>query len=181
MIPGPQYAPGWIWMICGVSFSKPGFIYPQKYASISNQKQTFKETYEKLYLHHPEIARHFVYLDKGHIRAHISMIHLHENTWLFHHHAADKLAGRRAGMGVLYEIGQYVNDFYNLTSTHLHYVISYFRPDNRFPQKIFGGAKDVIDNPKGCSIDPFLFMHYHKCTDHHDDTANDLLEGGGNA
>ena len=98
------------------------------------------------------------------------MIHLHENTWLFHHHAADKLAGRRAGMGVLYEIGQYVNDFYNLSSTHLHYVISYFRPENRFPKKIFGGAKDIINNPKGCSIDPFLFLHYHKCNDHQDGT-----------
>jgi len=159
-------------------FFETGFIYPQKYASISNQKQTFKATYEKLYLHHPEIARHFVYLDKGHIRAHISMIHLHENTWLFHHHAADKLAGRKAGMGVLYEIGQYVNDFYNLTSTHLNYVISYFRPDNRFPKKIFGGAKDIINNPKGCSIDPFLFMHYHKCTDHKDDTASIFKRAG---
>jgi hypothetical protein len=159
-------------------FFETGFIYPQKYTSISSQKGTFRETYEKLYLEHPEIARHFIYLDKGHIHAHISMIHLHENTWLFHHHAADKLAGRRAGMGVLYDIGQYVNDFYNLPSTHLHYVISYFRADNRFPQKIFGGAKDAINNPKGCSIDPFLFMHHHNSSTTCDE-ADSIFSGSG--
>jgi hypothetical protein len=141
-------------------FFEVGFIYPQKYASISNHKQSFKETYEKLYHQHPEIARHFVYLDKGKIHGHISMIHLYQETWLFHHHAADKIASRRAGLVVLYQIGHYVNDFYNLTSTHLHYIISYFRPENRFPKRMFGGVKDSIKNPKGCSIEPFMLMHY---------------------
>lgn len=141
-------------------FFEVGFIYPQKYASISSQKQAFKETYEKLYHQHPEIARHFVYLDKGQIHGHISMIHLYQETWLFHHHAADKLASKRAGLVVLYQIGHYVNDFYNLTSTHLHYIISYFRPDNRFPKRMFGGVRDSVKNPKGCSIEPFMLLHY---------------------
>jgi hypothetical protein len=141
-------------------FFEVGFIYPQKYAEISRHKQLFKETYEKLYHQHPEIARHFVYLDKGQIHGHISMIHLYQETWLFHHHAADKIASRRAGLVVLYQIGHYVNDFYNLTSTHLHYIISYFRPENRFPKRMFGGVKDSIKNAKGCSIEPFMLLHY---------------------
>lgn len=46
-------------------FFETGFIYPEKYAFIQTNKEEIKETYRKLYTQNPNIARHFIYQDKG--------------------------------------------------------------------------------------------------------------------
>jgi hypothetical protein len=143
-------------------FFEVGFVYPEKYAFIHANKEKFKETYEKLYIQSPAIARHFIYKDKGMIQGHISMLRLYENTWLFHHHAAVSSGFSRAGFAVLDQIGRYVNDFYCLYSTHMNFVICYFRPDNRFPNRIFGGFTRSLNEPKGCSLDSFAYFHFSR-------------------
>jgi hypothetical protein len=143
-------------------FFEVGFVYPEKYAFIHANKEKFKETYKKLYIQSPTIARHFIYKDKGMIQGHISMLRLYENTWLFHHHAAVSSGFSRAGFAVLDQIGRYVNDFYCLYSTHMNFVICYFRPDNRFPNRIFGGFTRSLNEPKGCSLDSFAYFHFTK-------------------
>ncbi len=141
-------------------FFEAGFIYPKKYAFIYNNREKFKETYEKLYIQSPSIARHFIYQDKGIIHGHISMVRSYENTWLFHHHAASRTGHSRAGLIVLDQIGRYVNDFYCLYSTHMNFVICYFRPENRFPNRVFGGFTRALNEPKVCSLDPFAYFHF---------------------
>ncbi|MGO9611595.1 MAG: PilZ domain-containing protein [Dissulfurispiraceae bacterium] len=142
-------------------FFETGFFYPKKYVSIHNNKEEFKETYEKLYMHSPNIARHFIYQDKGVIHGHISMVRCYENTWLFHHHAATR-SSNRAGLEVLNQISRYVNDFYSLYSTHLNFVMCYYSDDNKFPSRVFGGFADKLNDPRGCSIDPFVFITIQK-------------------
>jgi hypothetical protein len=141
-------------------FFKTGFIYPKKYCSIYQNMEQFKETYRKLYLESPDIARHFIYQDKGQIQAHISMIRFFENTWLFHHHAS--VGTGKAGLVVLDQIGRYVNDVYNMYSSHMQYVLCYFRPDNRFPNRVFGGYARHLSNPKLCSLDDFAHILFRK-------------------
>jgi hypothetical protein len=42
----------------------------------------------------------------------------------------------------------------------MDYVMSYFRPENKFPNTVFGGfAKDTKD-PQGCSMDLFSYLPY---------------------
>ena len=146
-------------------FFEVGFVYPEKYASIYSNKEKFKETYEKLYIKSPAIARHFIYQDKGIIQGHISMLRFFENTWLFHHHAANASGFSKAGLSVLDQIGRYVNDFYSLYSTHLNFVICYFRPENRFPNRVFGGFANYFNELKGCSLDSFAYFHFTNTTD----------------
>jgi hypothetical protein len=141
-------------------FFKTGFIYPKKYCSIHENIDKFRETYRKLYLESPDIARHFIYQDKGQIQGHISMIRFFENTWLFHHHAA--VGPGKAGLVVLDQIGRYVNDFYNMHSSHLQYVICYFRPENRFPNRVFGGYARHLATSKLCSLDDFAYVLFRK-------------------
>jgi hypothetical protein len=141
-------------------FFEAGFVYPKKYAFIYTNKEKFKETYEKLYIQSPSIARHFIYQDKGIIHGHISMVRFYENTWLLHHHAASRTGHGIAGLVVLNQIGRYVNDFYCLYSTHMNFVICYFRPENRFPNRVFGGFTRALNEPKVCSLDPFAYFHF---------------------
>jgi len=140
-------------------FFETGFIYPDKYAEIQENKKQIKETYAKIYTRTPHIARHFIYQDKGTIYGHMAMIRFYENAWMIHHHAARKSSAKKAGLIVLDQIVRMINDSHRLYSLHMDYVLCYFRPDNKFPSRVFGGAAKSIKDPKGCSLDGFACFH----------------------
>lgn len=139
-------------------FFETGFIYPSKYALLEQNKDQIKVTYERLYSRSPNIARHFIYQDKGVILGHMAMVRFYEDAWLIHHHAARRNALNRAGLVVLDQIGRFAYDAYRLDSMHMNYLICYYRPENRFPSRVFGGLARHIGNPKGCSLDAFAFI-----------------------
>lgn len=140
-------------------FFETGFIYPKKYAFIQANKEQIKETYWKLYTQNPTIARHFIYQTQGRIMAHMGMVRLYENAWLIHHHAARKRSMVRAGLTVLNQIGCFTYDSHRLYSMHMKYLMCYFRPDNNFPNSIFGGFARYINDRDCCSLDDFAYFH----------------------
>jgi len=121
-------------------FFESGFIYPSKYEFIQKNKTAIKDTYEKLYTQHPTIARHFINQEKGYILGHMAMIRFYENTWLIHHHAARSSLSRKAGLKVLEQIGHFGNDSHRLYSIHMDFLMCYYRNDNKFPSRVFGGV-----------------------------------------
>lgn len=139
-------------------FFETGFIYPKKYSLIQSQKEQFKRTYQGLYNNDPEIARHFVYQRDGRLLAHISMIRAYNRAWLIQHHAARSAAGRRAGFAVLKQVVMYLNDMHRLPSAKLDHMMVYFRPENSFPAKVFGGFVDAEENIGACSTDLFCYL-----------------------
>jgi len=143
-------------------FFETGFIYPDKYKHIQKNKQQIKATYAKLYNNESNIARHFIYQDNGRIMGHMAMLRYYKKTWLIHHHAARKSALNKAGLIVLDQIGRMGNNSHQLDSLHMDYLICYYRPENKFPSRVFGGAANSIHDPKGCSIDAFAYYH-HRC------------------
>jgi len=143
-------------------FFETGFIYPTKYAYFQANKDEIKRTYERLYNQNPSIARHFIYQKKGHILGHMAMVRFYENSWMIHHHAASKTESMKAGLEVLKQISHYVNDLHHLSSAHLRFVYCYFRPENKFPNRIFGGFSHQLNDLQGCSLDRFAYFHYRK-------------------
>ena len=141
-------------------FFETGFIYPEKYASLQESKEEMKLTYERLYNQHPGIARHFIYQNRGKILGHMAMVRFYENSWLIHHHAASKSDTTKAGLTVLNQISRYVNDINHLRSAHLNYVFCYFRPDNKFPNRVFGEFAIKLNDLQGCSLDTFAYFHH---------------------
>jgi hypothetical protein len=143
-------------------FFETGFIYPSKYAFFQSNKVEIKKTYERLYNHNPSIARHFIFQKKGNILGHMAMVRFYNSAWLIHHHAASKAESMRAGIEVLKQIGNYINEVHNLNSAHLKYVYCYFRPENKFPNRIFGGFAKQLNDQQGSSLDTFAYFHYRK-------------------
>jgi len=143
-------------------FFESGFIYPQKYAFVQANKDTIKATYEKLYTQSPSVARHFVYQENGRILGHMSMLRFSGNSWMIHHHAANKNASNKAGLIVLSQIHNYLNDTYRVYSAHLDLVFCYYRTDNKFPNRVFGGATKYMKAPKGCSENTYVYFHSEK-------------------
>jgi len=140
-------------------FFETGFIYPGKYAHIQNNKEQIKKTYQKLYIQNPHIARHFIYQAKGRIMGHMSMLRFYQDSWLIHHHAARKSASQKAGPMALDQVSRFIHDAARLESMHMDYIICYYRPDNHFPDRVFGGAAKIIDGRQKCSIDTFAYFH----------------------
>jgi hypothetical protein len=136
-----------------------GFLYPSKYLSIEARKEDFKRTYEKLYLDSPTIARHFLFRDRGRLYGHMSMIRAYSNSWILHHHAASRDGYGMAGVKILDEAGRFTNDFHLHPSAHMSYLMCYYREENRFPSRIFGGSAKGIADRKGSSIDAFAYLH----------------------
>lgn len=145
-------------------FFETGFIYPQKYEFIEKNKQHIKATYEKLYTQNPTIARHFIHQRNGRILGHMAMVRFYERAWLIHHHAALRVSNNRGGLAVLNQIGSFINDSHRLNSIKMSYVFCYFRPDNKFPNHVFGGAEKNIGDRQACSIDRFVYFHLHGTT-----------------
>jgi hypothetical protein len=143
-------------------FFETGFIYPSKYAFIHVNKREIKRTYEKLYTSNPSIARHFTYQKKGNILGHMAMVRFYENAWMIHHHAASKSESMKAGLVVLKQISRYINELHNLNSAHMKYVYCYFRPENKFPNRIFGGFARQLNDQQGSSLDTYAYFHYRK-------------------
>jgi len=146
-------------------FFETGFIYPDKYVAIQKNKEQIKATYAKIYTQNPHIARHFIYQDKGEIFGHMAMIRFYERAWMIHHHAARKSALNKAGLVVLDQIGRMINDSHRLHSLHMDYMMCYYRPDNKFPRRVFGGAAKSINDPSGCSVDSFAYLHFNRRSD----------------
>ncbi len=141
-------------------FFDTGFIYPKKYDLIKSQKDAFKQTYNKLYNNNPTIAKHFVYQRNGRLFAHISMVRAYERAWIIQHHAARSVEGRRAGFAVLKQIVLYLKDMHRLPSTKIDHMMVYFRPENKFPDSVFGGFARSKENVGACSMDLFSYLPY---------------------
>ena len=145
-------------------FFESGFIYPKKYAFLQENKDKIKETYKKLYTQNQKIAKHFIYQDKDRIVGHVAMLRFYENAWLIHHHAARRPGIKRSGVAVLDQIGRFSNASHGLYSLHMDYLFCYFRPENKFPNHVFGGVARDIKDPKASSLDTFAYFHYQKAS-----------------
>jgi hypothetical protein len=159
-------------------FFDSGFIYPKKYVFLEANKEKIKTIYKKLYTQNQKIARHFIYQDKDRILGHLAMIRFYANTWLIHHHAADRSVSLKAGIAVLDQIGRFINDSHRFYSIRMNYAFCYFRPENRFPNRVFGGVFKSVGDPKGCSLDTFAYFHCRKTSNDESglDRPWDLME-----
>jgi hypothetical protein len=100
------------------------------------------------------------------------MLRLFEKTWVNHHHAALHHK-RKSGLLVLDRMSEYVNDTHAMHSAHIRYNAGYYRTDNKFPVRFFGGFAEKMSNPKACSIDEFGYINFQGLP-----TASDWDESG---
>jgi hypothetical protein len=143
-------------------FFESGFIYPKKYVSIQTNKENIKAIYQKIYNESPKIARHFIYKEKDRILGHLAMIRFYEKSWMIHHHASNRTFSTMAGINVLDQIGRFINESHSICSVKMDFVFCYFRPENKFPDKIFGGVARNAKDPRKCSLDLFSYFHWQK-------------------
>ena len=141
-------------------FFESGFLYPTKYRLIQSYRENFKKTYQKLYQQTPEIARYFTYQRNGRIYGHIAVVRAYDRAWLIQHHSSMAMDNKRPGFLVLKQIMHYLNDIYRLPSAKMQYAMTYFQPENKIPDRIFGGFTKALENTQGSSLDLFSYLSY---------------------
>ncbi|MBA4396112.1 MAG: hypothetical protein C0394_01790 [Syntrophus sp. (in: bacteria)] len=139
-------------------FFQAGFIYPTKYGFFQTYRKSYLETYRKLYQDNPDVARHITYEENGKIYGHMSMVRAYERAWLIQHHAAIPMENKMPGYVVLRHMMLFLNGAYPLPSAKMDYVMCFFRPENKFPDRVFGGFARDLNNPRGCSLDLFAYL-----------------------
>jgi hypothetical protein len=145
-------------------FFDTGFIYGEKYKHLHQYREYFKNTYKKLYQDNPNIARHFVYEKNGIIYGHIAMVHAYKPSWLIHHFTSRRMGGRLPGPSVLKQIINYTGSFNRLPSAGMDHVMTYYQPNNRIIDRIFGAFTRQIKNPQISSVDIFSYTLFEKTT-----------------
>ena len=143
-------------------FFDTDFIYPEKYSFIYENKAEFKKVYKKLYENNPEFAINFICKDRGALYAHMSMFRFYDKTWIINHHAANSSRNNRGGLLVLQQVSRYINEFHQFNSAVMNYVACYFRPENKFPNLVFGGVAKNAADITSCSIDKFAYLSINK-------------------
>ena len=138
-------------------FFESGFVYPQKYTEIIEQKAMYERTFSTIYQKGVEVERHFTYQVDGVIQGHISALRLYRNSWINHHHAA--LNDFQAGLKALRAISEYQNDSYRLNLTRIKYILAYYRPENKFPARFFGQFAEKLNNKESVSQDHFGYYY----------------------
>jgi len=139
-------------------FFQAGFIYPTKYGFFQPYRKSYLETYRKLYQDNPDVARHITYEENGKIYGHMSMVRAYERAWLIQHHAARPMENKIPGYVVLRHMILFLHGAYTLPSAKMDYVMCYFRPENKFPERVFGGFARDLNDPRGCSLDLFSYL-----------------------
>jgi hypothetical protein len=142
------------------------FIYPKKYHLLQAYREEFKETYRKMCNNQQEIEAHFTYQENGMIYGYISILRAYQRTWMWHHLAATPLNGKRTGIRVLRNIHRFADGLGRYPSSLMDYMIAYFRPDNYFPELLFGGFARKCGNPRVCSIDRFAYLNHPNSGQH---------------
>jgi hypothetical protein len=66
----------------------------------------------------------------------------------------------------LRQLIQYIHGMHRLPSAKLDYIICYFRPENRIPDRIYGGFARELKNPRAASLDLFAYLPYPTSTPH---------------
>jgi hypothetical protein len=143
-------------------FFETDFIYPEKYSAIYANKEEFKKVYQKLYENNPEFAINFICKDKNAVSAHMSMFRFYDKTWIINHHAANSIKNKRGGLIVLEQVSRYINEFHQFNSAVMNYVGCYYRPENKFPNLVFGGVAKNTADITSCSIDQFAYIPINK-------------------
>jgi hypothetical protein len=143
-------------------FFETGFIYPEKYLYLQQKKENFKKLYQKLYCHNSAVAKYVIYKDGGGILGHVSMFRFSSDTWMIHHHAADVTKNIKAGLVVAEHLGVFCNGLSRFSKSKMKYLVCFYRPENRFPSRVFGGVAKSINDPQKCSKDSLAYYLFNK-------------------
>jgi hypothetical protein len=131
------------------------FIYPEKEEKLRPFLPEIKNTFETLLTKPNRVSKTLIFREKDALQGHLSAVKAYQNTWIIQHLATRKegrghlAAARMLNQGVIEYLGQ---------NQEIEWLKSYFRPDNRFPARVFGGFVKKVKDPTVCELRTYNYL-----------------------
>jgi hypothetical protein len=124
-------------------FQETRFMYPAKLAALEPFMPAVRRTFTQLQSKESTVFKSLIYREGGKTLAHGSCVRVYRRTFVLQHLAGitHRLSHRPAPQVLNLGLAEYFGQ-----STDLEYLKFFFRPDNRWPSRVFGGfARKLSD------------------------------------
>ncbi|PIX85268.1 MAG: hypothetical protein COZ32_09400 [Nitrospirae bacterium CG_4_10_14_3_um_filter_53_41] len=133
-----------------------GFIYPEKHDSIMEMKKEIDRTWKRLYSEGSQFFINFALVHDEKVLGSGSILQVYEETWLLQHLSALKHplmnTGKEINLGLAEEL---------FRNHEIHYIKTYFRPDNPWPNKNFRAFAEEHLKPQEYDLTRYRLYHRH--------------------
>ena len=136
------------------------FIYENKRKQIQNSSSEILQTYKKLMKSDNPLVKKVVYKEDNEIKGHLSALRFYDQSWLIQHLNADKSSSGSAAQKVLFNMIEFLKDAKAHAKSDLHYMLSFYRPNNIYPAILFGKGAELINDPSKAATFDFAFGLY---------------------
>ena len=138
-------------------FLETKFIYPEKEASLAPLKDQIQHTFEAVNSTPNKVFNSVVAVDNDVVSGYISGVRVYARSWLCQHLAAEsgKHGNSLMTLGQLMNLGQaeYISQ-----NPDLEYWKMYFRPENKWPARVFGGFARTISDPRLADLRTYSYL-----------------------
>ena len=126
-------------------FLESGFLYPEKVSRLDPVLPEIRHTVRTLIEANGCCFATVVLRDAATVDAHMSIVQTHERTWMVQHLAARPMSARRFDASARLTLGF---TYYGRMRPDIGWVKMFFRPNNPWPSRVFGGfARRIADAP----------------------------------
>ncbi len=135
-------------------FQETRFLYPEKLAALEPILPEVRKTFTRLHAKPSSLFKSLVYLEDGKTLAHGSSVRVYRRTVVLQHLAGTSRVSHRPPPQVLnLGFAEYLTQ-----SIDLEYVKFYFRPDNKWPSRVFGNFARKVSNRQLSDLRTFAYV-----------------------
>jgi len=131
-------------------YFETSFIYGSKRKQIQPFSDKVFDTDKKLMQSNTPLVKKVLYKQDGEIKGHLATIKIFDDTLIIQHLNASKTAGASAGQSVIRAMTTYFLDHYANQQAANRYVCAYYRPENLYPDLVFGKTAVLVNDPHIC-------------------------------
>ena len=138
-------------------FQDTRFLYPEKLQAIAPLVPEIHRTYSRLGPETTHLFKSLVYREQDKLLAHLSTVRAFRRTWVVQHLAGQT---RRRGQQAPRVVNQGLSEYFG-QNTDLEYVKVFFRPDNKWPARVFGGFARKVTDRQLSDLRRFHYLALH--------------------
>lgn len=136
-------------------FLESGFLYPEKVSRLEPVLPEIQQTVRALLRANGNLMGTVVLRNEQGLDAHMSILRWYEQTWVVQHLAALPLSARALDASAQLTLGF---AYYGRLRPDIVWSKMYFRPNNAWPSRVFGGFAKQIDDPTSSDLRVFHYL-----------------------
>ena len=147
---------------CDVSFDEiwqlfldSGFLYPEKVARLQPVIDELRHTVRTLLDVNGSLMATIVLRNEPAIDAHMSVLRFYDRTWIVQHLAARPMTARRLDASARLTLGF---TYYGRLRPDIEWVKMFFRPNNPWPARVFGGYASKLRESPTSDVRTFHYL-----------------------